>query len=64
MHQKFIFSKFEILKQMDKFVDALDLLVLSQDDISNLNSSIEYTAIEIATKNFQQKYNRPDGFST
>lgn len=40
---------------MGKFVDEFNLLVLNQDELSNLTSSIESSAIEIATKNFQLK---------
>lgn len=58
------YAKFEVLKQMDKFVDALNLFVLGQDEISNFKSSTESSAIEIATKNFQQKYSGLDRFST
>lgn len=38
---------------MDKFVDGFNCPVLIQGEINNLSSSIESSAIEIATKNFQ-----------
>jgi hypothetical protein len=58
-------TKFENLKDMDKFQDTFDPSNLSQEDINHLNISITQNEIEAAIKSLPKKKSPgSDGFST
>jgi hypothetical protein len=57
-------SKFENLKEMDRFLDTYDHPKLNQEDINHLNRSITQKEIEAAIKRLPKKKSPgPDGFS-
>jgi glutamyl-tRNA reductase len=57
-------SKFENLKEMDRFLDTYDHPKLNQEDINHLNRYITQNEIEAAMKRLPRKKSPgPDGFS-
>jgi hypothetical protein len=61
---KFIFFKFENLKEMGRFLDTYDHPKLNQEEINHLNWSITENEIEAAIKSLPEKKSPgPDGFS-
>jgi hypothetical protein len=53
--EKLYSNKFEILEEMDKFLDTYDKQKLNQEDIKHLNRSITQSEIEAAIKSLPKK---------
>jgi deoxyribodipyrimidine photolyase-like uncharacterized protein len=52
---EFISNKFEILEEMDRFLDTYHHLKLNQEDMNHVNRSVTQNEIEAAIKSLPKK---------